>query len=93
MNKYEILYIIDNRLSDEEKQNVIDRVNNIVTSNDGNILSEEKWGTKKFAYLINDQKEGYYVLMNFEGPVTLPEEINRQVRNMSETYRCMILKK
>lgn len=93
MNKYEMLYIINNTISEEEKETVMSKVKSIIEVSDGKILSEEKIGTQKLAYLINRQREGYYVLLNFEAASSIPEELNRQIRNMNETYRCMIIKK
>lgn len=93
MNKYEMLYIIDNNVSDEVKDKVMSKIKNVIEASGGNILDENKWGTTKFAYEINHQREGYYVLLNFESDPTLPEELTRQIRNMNETYRCMIIKK
>lgn len=93
MNTYEMLYIINNSISDEEKENVMSKLKGVVETSGGKILSEEKLGAQKLAYLINRQREGYYVLLNFEADSSIPEELNRQVRNMNETYRCMIIKK
>lgn len=93
MNKYEMLYIINNTISEEEKETVMSKVKSIIEVSGGKILSEEKIGTQKLAYLINRQREGYYVLLNFEAASSIPEELNRQIRNMNETYRCMIIKK
>lgn len=93
MNKYEILYIINNSLDDEAKQVVVDKIESIVTSNGGTVENIDKWGARKFAYPIDYKTEGYYVLMNFEAESTVPALLERQIRIMDETFRCMILKK
>ena len=61
MNKYELLYIIDNDLSEDEKQAVIDRLSAVVTTAGGEVVSLDKWGTRKYAYDIKFKSEGYYV--------------------------------
>ena len=94
MTKYEILYIINNNASDEDKQAVIDKLESIVTSNGGTVENIDKWGTKKFAYTLQDYStEGYYVLMNFEADAAVPALLNRQVQIMDNAKRCMIIKK
>ena len=94
MTKYEILYIINNNASDEDKQAVIDKLESIVTSNGGTVENIDKWGTKKFAYTLQDYStEGYYVLMNFEADAAVPAWLNRQVQIMDNAKRCMIIKK
>lgn len=93
MTKYEILYIINNEASDENKQAVMDKLESIVTSNGGVVENVDKWGTKKLAYPINYKNEGYYVLMNFEADENVPALLDRQVRIMDDAIRCMIIKK
>ncbi len=94
MSKYEMLYIINNDASEEAKQAVIDKMESIVTSNGGTVENIDKWGTKKFAYTLQDYStEGYYVLMNFEADATVPALLNRQVQIMDDAKRCMIIKK
>ncbi len=94
MSKYEMLYIINNDASEEAKQAVIDKMESIVTSNGGTVENIDKWGTKKFAYTLQDYStEGYYVLMNFEADATVPALLNRQVQIMDNAKRCMIIKK
>ncbi len=94
MTKYEILYIINNNASDEDKHAVIDKLESIVTSNGGTVENIDKWGTKKFAYTLQDYStEGYYVLMNFEADEKVPALLDRQVQIMDNAKRCMIIKK
>ena len=94
MSKYEMLYIINNDASEEAKQAGIDKMESIVTSNGGTVENIDKWGTKKFAYTLQDYStEGYYVLMNFEADATVPALLNRQVQIMDNAKRCMIIKK
>ena len=93
MNKYELLYIIDNDLSEDEKQAVIDRLSAVVTTACGEVISLDKWGERKYAYDIKFKSAGYYVLMTFTAPATVPAEINRLSRIMDEIVRIMIIKK
>ena len=93
MNKYELLYIIDNDLSEEAKQAVIDRLSAVVTSAGGEVVSLDKWGTRKYAYTIDFKSEGYYVLRTFTAPATVPAELTRLSRIMDEIVRIMIIRK
>ena len=65
MNKYQLLYIIDNGLVDEEKNNVVDKFSTLIESLGGTVEAIDKWGTKKLAYEIDGKTEGYYVLVKF----------------------------
>ncbi|MDR2090427.1 MAG: 30S ribosomal protein S6 [Clostridiales bacterium] len=93
MNKYEVLYIIRNELSDEQKTSLIEKFKSIVESSGGTVESVEKWGAKKYAYPIDYTTEGYYVLMNFTSEPTVPHELERQMQITDGFVRKMILKK
>ena len=93
MNNYELLYIVDNGLTDDEKLAVVEKVEKVITSNGGEIQKTDKWGTRKFAYPIDYKTEGYYVLVNFAGPANVPSEIDRLVTITDALIRVMTLKK
>ena len=77
MTKYEMLYILDASLTDEAKESIIKKFEELVTANGGVVESIDRWGVKKLQYPINYKNEGYYVLMTFEAEKTLVVEIKR----------------
>ena len=77
MTKYEMLYILDNALTDEAKEEIVKKFEGLVVSNGGKIEAIDRWGVKKLQYPINYKNEGYYVLMTFEAEKTLVVEIKR----------------
>ena len=94
MNKYELLYIVKNDITDEAKQEVVDKMEALITSNGGVVENTDKWGTRKLAYPIDYKTEGYYVLINFSASLpTVPEEIKRFNRITDELVRSMIIRK
>ena len=93
MNNYELLYIIDNDLAEEAKEALIAKLNGVVTDNGGSVETVDKWGTKKLAYPINFKNEGYYVLVNFTAPATLPSELERVMRITDGVVRFMVIAK
>ncbi|MDR3263701.1 MAG: 30S ribosomal protein S6 [Clostridiales bacterium] len=93
MNKYEVLYIIQNELSDEQKTALIDKFKAIIETSGGTVESLDKWGAKKYAYTIDHKTEGYYVLMNFSSEPSVPHELERQMQITEGFVRKMIIKK
>ncbi|MCI5819950.1 MAG: 30S ribosomal protein S6 [Acidaminococcus sp.] len=93
MNKYEMLYIIQNDVDDEVKNKIVEKYSKLVESLNGTVESVDKWGTKKYAYKINFKSEGYYVLMNFTAADTVPQELSRQLGNDENVVREMIIRK
>ena len=47
MNKYELLFIIDNSAADEAKEAIIAKMSQLVTDNGGSVEKVDKWGAKK----------------------------------------------
>ena len=92
MNKYEVLYILKAAIS-EEKEAMVAKFSDMVTSAGGEVENVDKWGMKKFAYPINFKNEGYYVLMNFTADSEFPKELERVMRITDGVVRSMVVKK
>ena len=93
MTKYEMLYILDTNLSDEAKEVVIKKFEDLVVGNGGVIEKIDRWGVKKLCYPINYKPEGYYVLMTFEAEKTLVVELKRIAGITDGVIRRMITKR
>ena len=92
MTKYEMLYILDNSLSDEVKDGIIKKIEDLVTKNGGVVEKTDRWGVKKLQYPINYKSEGFYVLMTFEAEKTLVVEIKRIIGITDGIIRRLITK-
>ena len=77
MTKYEMLYILDASLSDEAKESIIKKFEDLVVTSGGSVEKTDRWGIRKLQYPINYKSEGYYVLMTFEAAKTLVVELKR----------------
>jgi small subunit ribosomal protein S6 len=93
MAKYEMLYLLNNELSDEAKEAEIPKYEDIVKTMGGALVSTDKWGTKKTAYPINFKNEAYYVLMTFEAEKTFVEELKRVIGITDGIIRRLITKR
>ncbi len=92
MTKYEMLYILDASLSDEAKDGIIKKIEDLVTTNGGVIEKTDRWGLKKLQYPINYKSEGFYVLTTFEAEKSLVVEIKRIVGITDGIIRRLITK-
>ncbi len=93
MDKYEVLYIVRGDLDDDKKNQIVEKFENLVSTLGGTVDSLDKWGMRKFAYEINKQTEGYYVLMNVTCSIDAQSELDRYMRNDENVVRQMIIKK
>ncbi len=92
MTKYEMLYILDASLTDEAKEGIIKKIEDLVSSNGGVVEKTDRWGIKKLQYPINYKSEGFYVLTTFEAATTLVQEIKRIVGITDGIIRRLITK-
>jgi len=80
MRKYESFFIVDPDLSDETNSALDNKVQSIVTSNAGEVLTYVPWGKRKLAYAIRKRTRGLYVLMEYAGGPRLVAELERNLR-------------
>ena len=85
MRKYELMYIIRPTIEDDAKKALVERFNEILTSNGAEIIEAKEWGKRRLAYEINDLREGYYQIVKVNAGSD-SEAINEYTRlaNISE---------
>lgn len=92
MNKYESIFILDPNLSEEDNAALVGKFKSLVESA-GQLEGVDLWGKRKLAYEINDQKEGYYVLMNFTADSKFPAELERVYKITDGVLRFITVNK
>ena len=93
MRDYEVLYIVRADLEDEKVQDAVKRVNTLIERSGGAIERTNLWGKRKLAYEVKHQKEGSYVLQDFQiGPDRIPE-LEAALKITEEVLRHLIVRK
>jgi small subunit ribosomal protein S6 len=87
VKKYEALYIVDSKLSDEDIQKIVDRYKGVVEAEKGAVSYAGKWEKRKLAYEIDGHKDGNYIIMQFESNTSVPQELNRLMRISDDVIR------
>jgi len=80
MRRYETIIIIRPNAGEDEITGIIDKTTGIIESNDGSIVTVDKWGLKKLAYLIKKEQQGHYVLFEYAGKPEAVAEMERIYR-------------
>ena len=62
---YETTFIVNASLDDPQIDAIIDKVQEVITKNNGEIMELAKWGRKRFAYPIKKKNNGFYVVFEF----------------------------
>ncbi|NLY77651.1 MAG: 30S ribosomal protein S6 [Tissierellia bacterium] len=91
MRKYEAMIILVPNLEEENRNQLLERFKGIIEK-DGTITNVDEWGIRKLAYEINDYKEGYYVVMNFEANPDVVKELDRVSRISDGVMRHMVIR-
>ena len=89
---YEVLYLLDPNLSEEDTTALVARFKDLAESR-GSVSEVDEWGKRKLAYPINDLDEGYYVLMTFTADPAFPAELDRLMRINVSVMRSIIVSK
>jgi small subunit ribosomal protein S6 len=77
---YEILFIIDPRLTDEEVIQLLTRLQESAKELGAEVRGVDNWGKRRLAYEIRKQREGSYAVWElFAEPVML-KEFERQLK-------------
>ncbi|HPD08064.1 MAG: 30S ribosomal protein S6 [Candidatus Pacebacteria bacterium] len=91
--RYELLYIVSNKFTSEETEPIAQKVEDLITSNNGTIVYRENWGKRHMSYPIKGFQFGYYRLLEFDLPANKIEEINRYLRLSNDILRHQIIKR
>ncbi|NLY80219.1 MAG: 30S ribosomal protein S6 [Lysinibacillus sp.] len=83
MRKYELMYIIRPNIEEDAKKALVERFDEILTSNGAEIIESKEWGKRRLAYEIADFREGYYHIVKVNAPTQAIDEYTR-LANINE---------
>ena len=87
--KYELMYIINPNMSEEETAAIVEKFKALVEQH-GTLEEMEEMGKRKLAYEINYISEGYYVLVKFTSGPEFPAELDRVLGITDGVMRSLI---
>lgn len=88
---YELTYILNGALSDEQTKTLVQRVSKYVNDNGGDIVEVDEWGTRRLAYPIKKKRNGYYVNMYFRASGELIGRLERALEIEDDVLRYLTL--
>ena len=91
MRRYETFVIVDPDLSQDQRDQVIQRVEELITQMDGFLVFTDDWGERKLAYDIKKRARGYYVRFDYCGLSPLVNEIERFFRIDDRALKYMTI--
>ena len=91
MRRYETFVIIDPDLSQDQREPLISKVEELITQMDGFLILTDDWGERKLAYNIKKKGRGYYVRFDYCGLAPLVNEIERFFRIEDRALKYMTI--
>ena len=89
---YELTYIVNSVISDEQVKAMVSRVTAYVKENAGEIIEVDEWGARRLAFPIQKKRNGYYVNMYFKAPGELIPRLERAMEIDDNILRYLTLR-
>ena len=91
-NKYEAMLVFSVVNGEEATTALVEKFKALIAEN-GTVENVDDWGKRRLAYPINDEVEGYYIIVTFESVPTFPAELDRIVKITDGALRVMVISK
>jgi len=89
--KYETVFILNPNLGEEGLALTTEKIKNLVETS-GTLEKFDAWGSKRLAYEIDKQKEGFYFLMEYNADVSFPLELERVFKITEGVMRYLVIR-
>jgi small subunit ribosomal protein S6 len=93
MREYELMYVIQPAIEEEAKKALVERFNDILTSNGAEIIESKEWGKRRLAYEINDLREGFYQIVKVNASSEAINEYTRLANINEDIIRHIAVRK
>lgn len=91
MRGYEIMLILSAEADESVVATAVDRIAKVVSGSGGEVTNVDRWGRRRFAYELDHQSEGYYVVVNFTAEPTVQSELERILNLADEIIRHKVM--
>ena len=93
MSKYELALVVNAKIEDEARAEVVEKAKAMITEAGAEITNVDEWGKKRLAYEIQKMKEAFYYFIKFEAENSdCSNEVEAHVRIMEPVIRYLCVK-
>ncbi len=92
MPLYESIFIVRPTLSDEETNQVVDKMKRVLEKSGATLMKSEIWGKKRLAYEVKRARKGTFVYFNFKSGGQVIGELERSYRMEDSVLKFMTVK-
>ncbi len=87
---YELGFILNPEVSEEQSHAILERVEQIVSTYDGQVVRVNQWGRRRLAYPIQHHRDGFYVFFDMNLTPETVLELDRTMKVSEEVLRHLI---
>jgi small subunit ribosomal protein S6 len=87
---YELGFILNPEVSEEQTQAILNRVEQIVANHGGEIVRVNKWGRRRLSYPINHHRDGNYIFLDMILTPDTVTELERTLMVSEEVLRHLM---
>ncbi len=92
MSAYELMYIVKPELDDQAVQQEIEKVGQLIQTNGGQLKKVTPWGKRRLAYTVKDNREGHYVVAEFDLDQAKVQEVDRVLKISDTVFRHLLVR-
>jgi small subunit ribosomal protein S6 len=91
LREYESMLILPAAADEATVGTATDRISTVAGKHAGAVRNIERWGRRRLAYEIDDQNEGYYVVVTFSAEPAAQAELERTLNLADEILRYKVI--
>ena len=91
-NHYETIFITSPLVTDSQLKDSVARFKDLMTQNGAEIIFEEDWGLRKFAYPIKKKTTGYYHLFELKADKEFVHKLESEFNRDEKILRYLTVK-
>jgi small subunit ribosomal protein S6 len=90
LRPYEVMFILPAEADEKLVTTAVDRITKAIEPTGGSVLNIDRWGRRRFAYEIDRQTEGYYVVVAFDAEPSVIAPLERSLVLADEIMRAKV---
>jgi small subunit ribosomal protein S6 len=92
MPLYECVVLGRQELSSTQVEALDVAIVDCLTTEKGQVLKKESWGSRQLAYKINKNKKAHYLYFEIDAPSVAVDELNRRLRIHDDVLRSLFVR-
>ena len=92
MRNYEIMFIVNPNVAEDEIDKINAQIESIITTGGGTVAKVEKMGKRRLAYPVEKFRDGFYVLLTIIASGDIIKETERRLRVLDQVIKYLTVR-